>query len=870
MKIRLGLALDGANHLAPGNRLGEWTTGPKGLLAQLELELGFAAPAVSHTTRVMQYASALEQADNGERFYSASRSVDPLGVAETLLDWRDALFDSCWHGVAPHSSPQRLLDLAEVERHAASIVAPGVAQRLVAVASALAAGVRTQITEIEMVDPPEVYPPVWRRVLERLPTTTVSPLQTSTSAPDLAALQAQLVGDAPGEAAAKATHDGSVRLLRVSALPRDARVVITWLHAQADAVVVSSDVESLAEGCIAQGLPAPGWSSHNAARPALQLLPLALQLRWAPLDVAALLSFLSHPLCPLDRRLASQLARVVAAEPGIGGSNWREAIEAFSTRHPDTPADKTALANWVECNRFAANQGMPAEVARQVAEQLAASLGRRARTTEEPTEREALMAAVVQCHDFSGAIDLLGKTGTALQPTQIQQMLDLASLAAPTQGAAAELGHTPLARQPGALIETRDTVLWWLARPEASLQPSPWSATEIASLQAAGVELPDAHALLRQRIQEWLRPIRSARKQIVIVLPPEGEEAHPTAQIAMRTLERLRIEPVETLLAECPGAQTAIPRRPLPGLSRWWQLPPGAAIAKRTVESYSSLKTLLDNPYQWVLHYAAHIRPGALPTLPDVATLGGQLMHRLSEQLFARPDWRDFAKRSERLDAWCDEAFERLVDEEGALLRQPGKQAELARLRATARRAMRVLLDQFHKAGVTHVATEMPVAGVFCGGQIQGYADLVVSNAKNERAIVDLKLSGKRHAEALRDNKHLQLTIYARLLGQGGYLPTAYYLLSTQDLIAQDQGYFPNARKITNRSDENVAQLWTRFETSWKRRRKQLDAGEVEVVTEATADMAEPANADDEGLPGAKPFDRYNPYLVLAGWEQGA
>ncbi|WP_341678724.1 PD-(D/E)XK nuclease family protein [Niveibacterium sp. SC-1] len=874
MKIRLGLALDSANHLSPSHRLGDWTTGPLGLLGLLELEQGLAAPRVSRTMRVTQYARALEQADTAKRFYSASRSIDPLGVAETLLDWRDALFESGWDGKIPAGAPVRLADLAAVEEIASASLAAGIAQRLKAVEAALANGGRTQINEVTLVDSIDAFPAVWQQVLRRLPTRMASSESRESGSSDLATLQACVTANAQSVASASARHDGSIRVSQVTSLLRDARIVSAWIQAQRDAVVVTDEPGALAEACIAHGIPTPAWSSRNAARPALQLLPLALQLCWAPLDVAALMAFLSHPLCPLDRPLARRLARVVAEQPGIGSRAWREAVAQHAELSPEATDEsdgRAAVAQWIECSRYAPADGMPADTAQAIAEALADRLRRRAFGVTRDAEREALMAAVAQCRDFAVAITLRGGgISPSLKPTQIQQMLDLASEAAPKQGADAELGHTPVAKRAGALIEERETVVWWLARPEPALAPLPWSSAEIEALQAVGVQLPDTPALLRQRIREWLRPVQAARKQLLIILPPEGEETHPIVQIVRRALKGLRVETVEGMFADFPIAHFTLPRSALPRLSRWQQLPGGMQIPRRAEESYSSIKTLLDNPHHWVLHYAAQIRPGALPALPDAATLGGQLMHRLSEELFAQPNWQRLGTIPNELDAWCSATLERLIDEEGALLRKPGMQAALTTLRETARRAMWELLSQFRRAGIQSAATESPVEGTFCGGRIKGFADLVVTNRNGEAAVVDLKRSGKRHAEALRDNTHLQLTIYARMLGRDGHLPTAYYLLSTQDLIAQSTDYFPNARRIANQSGENSAQLWTRFETSWKRRREQLDAGEIEVVTEATADLAEPTPADDDGLPAGKPFDRYNPYLVLAGWEVGA
>ena len=122
----------------------------------------------------------------------------------------------------------------------------------------------------------------------------------------------------------------------------------------------------------------------------------------------------------------------------------------------------------------------------------------------------------------------------------------------------------------------------------------------------------------------------------------------------------------------------------------------------------------------------------------------------------------------------------------------------------------------------------------------------------------------------LATNQHLQLAIYAQLLSnKAGGIALAYYILSKTKLIAQNDHFFPKARIIQNTSEESVAHLWQRFETSWAWRRKQLDEGRIEVVTEQT-EMDECSTPPEEGLILNMPNDRYNNYLHLAGWGKQA
>jgi hypothetical protein len=112
------------------------------------------------------------------------------------------------------------------------------------------------------------------------------------------------------------------------------------------------------------------------------------------------------------------------------------------------------------------------------------------------------------------------------------------------------------------------------------------------------------------------------------------------------------------------------------------------------------------------------------------------------------------------------------------------------------------------------------------------------------------------------------LAIYAELLRQknGAWPQVGYFVLSLGQLLMTDDQFFPEARLVRKSTDENTAQLWLRFIETWKWRREQLDAGQIEL---ALAEIEETdASAFPEcGLTAQMLYPGYNDYLALAGWE---
>jgi RecB family exonuclease len=315
-------------------------------------------------------------------------------------------------------------------------------------------------------------------------------------------------------------------------------------------------------------------------------------------------------------------------------------------------------------------------------------------------------------------------------------------------------------------------------------------------------------------------------------------------------------------------------------LRRWWRL--NRPLDPRDRESYTSLEKFIYSPYAWVLRYKAKLKAGPLATvrLEGNTSLKGTLLHRLLELLLAERaeviDWRTTTQL--HLSHWLDNQWPRLLEQEGASLLLPGKVAEAAALLALARDALWELLRQVRAAGVVTAATNvnLPVAP-FSGCQIEGFLDMFVATQKGRVAVIDLKFGGHDvRQQELRENRELQLAVYGFLVNQsrGTWPEGAFYILTRRRLLARSQEYFPHARIIASRSAPGgLRNCWFDFEQVWRWRRRQLDAGWIEVTAEDTNDR--PADAPDSTPPiphwqATEDHAKYNEFDALTGWTPDA
>lgn len=899
MRVTFGMDLDGYRPIALNSRLGEVIVGPCGLLDLLETRLGLCGVWSAQAVRVAQYQRCLKNADHKARFYSKSFHIDALAVSETLLQWRDEWICAGWDGHAGESDSLRLCDLADVEAIAKDVLGAGVADRLCAVMAALA--VRDAgIDRVCVVEPLNDLPLVWRRILKRLPAVAADvhrPVDEGIAS-DLTLLQHALQTHSP----VNFREDGSFFLLTAGSEQTLSCAVAALLEPSnggsmgGTTVITGQRGHVLNQGLSQRDLPVTGQTANTPWRPAPQVLRLALSLLWRPLEPHRLLEFLTHPVCPVRRSLRARLAGAVAAAPGIGGAQWQCIMEqACTDAIAEANGDEGAGAalheevkTWLEVRRFNPSDGAPVDVLSEHCARIGRWAGTCASVLKpDDPQRVPFLAAQAQAMSAADAIAELAKGGDAALPRhQLDRLIDQATANGSLRpDVVADCGHVHAVTQPGALIEAVSRVVWWdFSTPELPRR-WPWAPNELAQLRRHGAELPSVDTLLQAEARRWLRPVLSARRQLVLVVPRQrGNQAvavHPLWDHIVALAEDGHVPTVDVdSVLEWGGLHpwltipsSQVPRRPLAGPRRWWSLRDGRQLTARDEESFSSLNTFINTPHQWVLRYPARLRPGSLAAVPVGNRQKGALLHRLFAWLFTSNElgWRSVTQ--EQLVAWLDRHFFELLEQEGAHLLLPGQGREVEDLRSIAIDAAWELLRQLRASGVEAVRMELPAAGRYCGGRLSGRIDMVVAAPSGREAVLDLKWGGRKYrCDELRENRQLQLAVYSVMRRQAtGRLPSeAYFVLDEARMLAQANEYFADVERCVPREAyANTSMLWAAFEATWRWRRAQLDEGLVEVNVEGTESDARsvpPAGA----LPPAEANGRFDDYLRLSGWPQDA
>jgi len=879
--LRFGLSLDGQRSEPARSRLGVATVGPLGLLNVLETKLGLLGEAPAQSERVVQYCEALRAANSANRFYYQSFQVDALGTSAVLLSWRDHWHLHGWNGEAPASAPARIRDMAAVEEKAVGSLFPCIGERLLLVESALVQR-KVAIERIELCDPLERFPLRWQKVLALLPVADQTQGEQAVALFTngfLGKLQKHLIQASEDKAQKKLAfeHDGTVlvvqgdtSLISAAWLGHQLGEHQTLMLAPAESGVLESVLTS-------QGGARNGFRASSAYRPAQQVLSLALELLWQPLNFYALVQFLTHPVCPVPNFARLVLARKVAQYPGIGGHEWDKALQNIREYFKeDADAVIAKVSYWVENERFLKGSGAPLEAVEQRVSALT-DFFRGRQADQNPIRQVSAKAGLAQCMAAGRAVRALVDQGLRfITPRQLEVLVNQATAQGtdhPLQ--IAQVGASLIANDPGAALFPVDQVVWWHMVAPNLPQAYPWSQSEISALENCGVHLPTVAELLDWLSSDWLRPIMAARKRLVLLLPPPGEEVHPMWQMVLSVLEKQKpdsphaiVLALQDLMATGAPYTQALAHTPLPLRKRWWQMPAEIHIPKREKESYSSLNTFLFNPCEWLLKYPARLNASSVVSLVPEPLMFGNLSHRLMEKLYARDDALTMPRGE--LQTWYEKAIEQLIQEEGALLLASGKAVERKNFQRRLFQAMVRLREHLINAGAIVVEAERQLSGHFVGGGLVGSADIYVEGPNDQLAVVDLKWGGdKVRKDDLRNNTHLQLAIYAHMLSQTQRWPElAFFILSKAILLAQHNQFFSQAQvHAPKNADINTAAVWQSFLETWKWRREQLDSGQVEVCLkgiEETAESVPPAGS----LPMLALNESYSDYLALAGWRE--
>jgi RecB family exonuclease len=881
MKLHLGRSVTTRIYpQIPGGReagFGERFVSYGQLCGMLALELGIVQPEISQAKRVSAYREKLAAADSATRFYHASFKLDPLGVAKTLMHWRDEL---CLAGAGDLSvfgktkSP-RLKDLSEVEKTGGAFLS-GEAQRIQGIIDRLKPDA-TSVVEITLLDAEEVLPEMYRRLLDALRSagTRITSLSFAfkKAAGNLGLLQNALVAEVATHTQLK-PQDGTFTIVETESEAVAAEILSRYLKIApvADRVVIDEHQNMLFDLVGAEnGLPVQGLTEASNLRPVLQLLPVFLSLFWKPLNVYRLLDFLLLPVSPIPKRIRYQLADAVSAQPGIGGRDWQQVLV-------DAEDGEVERVNeYLMLDRSFENEGVKIKYLQEKLGALAKWALGYGQASPELAQSKQLVMLSAQISDLVDLLaDVKAKTITRIELDQLFALATGQGISSSDMKAEAQKPH--YVTDPANLLAETDELIWFDFTGE-ELWNSPkshWFEDEKAELKTLGIRLVDANLVASQKAAAAVRAVSLARKKLTIFRPLKklGAETspHPLFELAKGRVKNLAsVTMSQQQLFDAGnnfvGGVEAQPvtERMLPQPQRFWNLGKNAALVRDRTESFSSLSHLLYYPYIYVLQKNARLSSSSIATVAGGAQLLGTIAHDLLER-FLKNEIKVKTLDYDSVRAVIAAEVEALIEKEAAVFLMPGEAAQREDLVHWVTRSAIELKTVLNANGYDRFETEKGFKKPFVAGDLAGFVDLIAHGKNKQPVIIDLKWGGKTSKrEKIQKGDALQLLIYSYFLKEAAWPDYAYFIIKgAQMLPAKDT--FNDMPGLLPAGAESEDVIWQKLEATFTMRKQQLAQGLVEVpLGEWNADEA-PAE-DASLLPMPEDAEEYNEYGVLTGAE---
>ncbi len=795
--------------------LGTKYVGPLGLLDELELRAGLSRGENSPMMRAIAYCNAIQKVldskPSSKPFYQQSFENDPLGVAQQLLRWRDALCMAGWDkdtklpNTLSADGKKRLEDLQAVEEHFHSI---GVGERWHQLLNANLDAMLPKDLEIEVDMKMELLPPVIRKVLEKTKRAKESEAVVN--------LGSKTLSD----------FAGKFTLYQFPEQNDAYQWAVTQTEHTPD-VYVNEDNFTFNQVLKSVGKPLVDASVEGGAAELSQLLKLGVALFRAPVNYDKLISYLSIFRHPIDWETRSSLRFHLKQMGGLGDMVNKDGsiskIDEIAKNYPEF---------WGMWNHGINGQVAVNEVKKFCKKLLewikTATVKAKAEKVLSPLSGTQACAQLSQLQERTKLllIVLVGRNGN-ISNDELDKLVTSICQGGTVGTDFARLDSYDMLKDFKGLAVSGKTVMWMdcVRKPRPRYEYAFLNPADIKVLQADGLLIPDAS--LEMQASDFAEKLAVSRAEKIIALMPQRKEGGRTEEnliitelretspgaiaitnpvlpsgIAITTISadtqkvEYKVDPALLANIDKPKPKTA----PYSSAGKFMPKPVGY---QRDYESFSSLNELINQPFDYVLDYIYNMKD---EDEGNLSTVEGNVAHWVISQMVKdctdsdgnvdTPKFLNLCNNSTDLEARTDKA----IIEVGAQLLQPENEMERTIFkRIFIEKSVPVLVKIIEDNTLEVVGSEVEFTSIL---KDSSGANAFIFNAKidfllkrksegsqeYEYLIFDFKWTGnpnKRQKE-LEDRKELQLALYQKIAETNGNSPVVmrgYYLLKQAQLL---------------------------------------------------------------------------------------
>ncbi len=828
--------------------------GPSGLLGMLERELGLTGDYSTSQIRKIKYQAILKDfAQNGpEAFFAKSFAQDPAGVAGELLRYRDQLVLAGWDKNKKGISV-KIDTLASIETK--SDVSAGREDRWRKVLEQLKTITDggLSVSELVMTESIGDLHPFFRELFEILKTKGVqikdhhqqTHLQTHQQDPKQEHTQAhqqdyqqtqlkqqQTERDQNNNLNTLKNWLGSNTRQKLKLNPDDKKsfqILNFPNELEAHEFIASQPLSDISmfpgETVILNrnnhvfdlvqqtfGKSASGSVIRNARPQLLQIIPLSLSLFIKPVNIYNLISYLQVSIHPLPLKLRNKLLKIIAKNGGIPREKWDEAVNLLKKEDAQQAKDKMIFArlqnndpSGIPIQNLLVFYNSLSDWSRRRQHSIASSKEGHAPSDEiafaELNELRSACKAIVQ------SLEII--PGETITQKELEVIINEVAEEPDITILKPQVSSVLVFSSPGQLISDTATLIW-LDFYNCDIKPDYYSfltEEERSRLGDQDVILWDNEAQARSKMNEFRKAITKTSRRLILVFSEkvndETASQHPLFSLLNSSIDNLKefiIRPSHSRSTDILDeyefqipAVYEVNQRKFHEKKSHYHVENLNLVQLREKESYSSIDKLIHYPFDWLLEYGLHLKPGRIVEPDDIFTIKGNVSHKLAEKLIALSE-KDISKAKAILNSEYEKILADITESHGALLLLEQNHLEYTLFKARLKPAINTLFDLIINNNLKVIDTEYKADGRLkkLGDRFfSAYIDLLLEDPKGSKIVVDMKFSRKdtRYREMIKEGKAIQLALYSAILESNGYdvSKTAYYSLSESRLISASE-----------------------------------------------------------------------------------
>ena len=595
-------------------------------------------------------------------------------------------------------------------------------------------------------------------------------------------------------------------------------------------------------------------TENNAIGAIMQIFSLGLELFNKPVNINTLLAYLQLPAIPLSavcvkrqdkdgKDYCQSLRRALLAQlledNGIS-EKWDECIGKAVFDHEGNDvmrSDKRKMALlFINQWKNAVGQGDNCTVEKAKVVNFLAHMIKWAKTNLYDDEKASQFNAIVDnCETMLLILedepDIVKTHDLMLWAAQINRPVELSTLMA-RKGS---INVTDTVTN----IHTAPTMLYWdCTMKEYKFQHELdfLSPGETDILKKNNIVVPDRESLLKAKRDMMLSALSKVKERIVML---ECDVIGGVVPVEDPVATELRLGGNLSAWQQSPQQHDIEEKTVEASSTKKIEYIVNSIDFKRTSESFSSLDTLIQRPFDYVMDHILKLKEYGKAAMDNMETLKGHIAHAYLKLLTDEGLCTMSSMRKLHNIAF-DEKLSFLAETQGAMLLLEENDLEFKRFKSLLRKSVDVLLDIIEQNRLTIVGAEqkyeveMPVIG-----NMNATIDYVMTDCDGNYVILDFKWNeGRRYKDKIEQNKALQLAVYRAILekhlqdtGDNHTVSfTGYFVLPRHTIYTAFNNLKPTNDKtgLEVLESQNKADLMLLATNSYTYRMDQLKSGIIE------------------------------------------